>query len=147
MKKDVLVQVRGTQTTRFGQNDSQETMESVTAGLYYERNGCCYLFYEECLGDLGDVVKNRMEIRPESVKITKTGSIRACMNFELGKKNITFYQTAYGQIEVAFLTDIIQIETAEDFFRLYLRYELEMNRQYSSDNQIEITVTPNLYGE
>lgn len=143
MTKNVLVQVKGTQTRRYEPEDSGEIIESITTGTYYKRNGCHYLFYEECLGDPEDVVKNRIKIRPDAVEITKTGSTGACMNFELGKKNISLYQTMYGQMEMASLTDIIQIEEKPDVFHLYLRYELDVNNQYSCDNQIEITVTPN----
>ena len=143
MKKDVLVQVKGIRTNRYEPNEEEEAVESITAGTYYKRNGSHYILYEECLGDPEDMVKNRVKIRPDTVEMTRTGSAAANMQFQLGKKNISLYQTMYGEMEMAILTELIQIEESDHQFCLQLRYELEINNRYCSDNQIEITLTPN----
>ncbi len=143
MTKDVLVQVKGIRTNRFAPEEEAEMIESITVGTYYKRNGSHYILYEECLGDSEDIVKNRVKIRPDLVEITKTGSVNANMNYELGKKQLMLYHTMYGDMEMSTLTEMIQIQEKEDEFSVILHYELEINNQYSSDNQIEIIIKSN----
>lgn len=145
MTKQVLVQVKGIRTNRFAPEEEPEIVESITVGTYYKRNGSYYILYEECLGDAEDVVKNRIKIRQDLVEIVKTGSANTNMNFELGKKQMSLYKTIYGDMEMSTFTEIIQIEERKDELSVMLHYELEINNQYSSDNQIEIVVKSNKF--
>lgn len=145
MTKQVLIQVKGIRTNRFAPEEEAEIVESITTGTYYKRNGSYYILYEECLGDVEDIVKNRVKIRPDLVEIVKTGSANTNMSFELGKKQMSLYKTIYGDMEVSTFTEIIQIEEMKDELSVMLHYELEINNEYSSDNQIEIIVKSNKY--
>lgn len=49
MTKDILVRVRGTQTI----GEEEDTVEMITPGTYYEKNGKQYFIYDESLDETG----------------------------------------------------------------------------------------------
>ncbi len=82
MKKDVLVSVRGTQFLE----DDRDTIEVITAGSYYERNGKHYLLYDETIDGTAVPVHNRVKAAPGIVEVIKSGAVDCRMVFECGKK-------------------------------------------------------------
>lgn len=136
MKKDVLVTVRGLQLTP----DGDDTIEVVTAGKYYEKDGRRYVFYEELGEDDSSVVKNTVQIDPDHVEVRKRGMINTAMGFEKNTKLLSLYETPYGQMELGIFTRDIVLEQQEDRLRLALDYRLEMNHEHISDSKIEILV-------
>ena len=49
MTKDILVRVRGVQTI----GEEEDTVEMITPGTYYVKNGKQYLIYDESLDETG----------------------------------------------------------------------------------------------
>lgn len=49
MTKDILVRVRGVQTI----GEEEDTVEMITPGTYYEKNGKQYFIYDESLDETG----------------------------------------------------------------------------------------------
>ena len=65
MTKDILVRVRGVQTI----GEEEDTVEMITPGTYYVKNGKQYLIYDESLDETGTPTHNTvkvMETRPLS---------------------------------------------------------------------------------
>ena len=65
MTKDILVRVRGVQTI----GEEEDTVEMITPGTYYVKNGKQYLIYDESLDETGTLTHNTvkvMETRPLS---------------------------------------------------------------------------------
>ena len=54
MTKDILVRVRGTQTI----GEEEDTVEMITPGTYYEKNGKQYFIYDESLDETGEPTHN-----------------------------------------------------------------------------------------
>ena len=50
MTKDILVRVRGTQTI----GEEEDTVEMITPGTYYDKNGKQYFIYDESLDETGE---------------------------------------------------------------------------------------------
>ena len=50
MTKDILVRVRGTRTI----GEEEDTVEMITPGTYYEKNGKQYFIYDESLDETGE---------------------------------------------------------------------------------------------
>ena len=50
MTKDILVRVRGVQTI----GEEEDTVEMITPGTYYEKNGKQYFIYDESLDETGE---------------------------------------------------------------------------------------------
>lgn len=136
MTKDVLVRVKGTQ---YMDGDT-DTIEVITNGSCYEKNGKWYVLYEEVMEELNAVIRNTVKICPEKVEVTKKGRINAQMVYESGKKHVCNYVTPMGLILLGITTEAMQLELEEDKLHLDIRYLLEMNGQYVSGSRLELTV-------
>ena len=135
MTKDVLVQVKGTQ---YMDGDS-DTIEVITNGSCYEKNGKWYVLYEEIMEELNAVTKNTVKISADKVEITKKGLIQAQMVYETGKMNVCNYTTPMGLILLGITTKDISFCVEEDKLHLDIQYSLEMNGQPVSGNRLELT--------
>lgn len=137
MAKDVLVSVKGTQFID-GEKDS---VEVITSGTWYEKNGKQYLLYEETYEGMQVTTKNTVKITPEIVEVTKKGAISSRMVYELGKQHMSDYTTPMGLIVLGITTKDIFVEADQDKLHLELKYAMEMNGQFVSDSILEITAT------
>ena len=137
MAKDVLVSVKGTQFID-GEKDS---VEVITSGTWYEKNGKQYLLYEETYEGMQATTKNTVKITPELVEVTKKGAISSKMVYELGKQHNTDYVTPMGLIVLGVTTKDIFVEANAEKLHMELRYAMEMNGQFVSDSILEITAT------
>lgn len=98
MDKEVLIHVRGLQT--MDADGEQEPLEIVVPGQYYFRNGSHYLRYEEVMEDFAEPTVNYIKISRKGMEVRKKGVVNVHMVFEQGKKNMTYYTTPYGTIEM-----------------------------------------------
>ena len=57
MTKDILVRVRGVQTI----GEEEDTVEMITPGTYYVKNGKQYLIYDESLDETGTLTHNTVK--------------------------------------------------------------------------------------
>ena len=135
MTKDVLVRVKGTQEI----DGEKDTIEVITNGSCYEKNGKWYILYEEVMDELNAVTKNTVKISADTVEVTKKGLINAQMIYETGKKNVCNYATPMGQILMGITTKDIQFRVEENKMYLDIQYALEMNGQHVSSSRLELT--------
>ncbi|MBQ2402047.1 MAG: DUF1934 domain-containing protein [Lachnospiraceae bacterium] len=135
MTKDVLVRVKGTQDI----DGEKDTIEVITNGSCYEKNGKWYILYEEVMDELNAVTKNTVKISADTVEVTKKGLINAQMIYETGKKNVCNYATPMGQILMGITTKDIQFRVEENKMYLDIQYALEMNGQHVSSSRLELT--------
>lgn len=135
MTKDVLVRVKGTQDI----DEEKDTIEVITNGSCYEKNGKWYILYEEVMDELNAVTKNTVKISADTVEVTKKGLINAQMIYETGKKNVCNYATPMGQILMGITTKDIQFRVEENKMYLDIQYALEMNGQHVSSSRLELT--------
>lgn len=137
MAKDVLVSVKGTQVI----DGERDTIEVITAGTWYEKNGKQYLMYEETYEGMQVTTKNVVKITPEVIEVTKKGAISSKMIYERGKKNMSNYMTPMGMIVLGITTKDIFVEANEDKLQMEIRYAMEMNGQFVSDSTLAMTAT------
>ena len=142
MTRDVLVSVRGTQLLE----DDPDTIEVITTGSYYERNGKHYLLYDEAAGGTDAFVHNRMKAAPGIVEVTKSGAVDCRMIFECGKKHTVSYMTPFGLILLGITTSVLDVQTEEDRLCLHIEYALEMNGEFVSGCIMEIRACPRRSG-
>ena len=98
MEKEVLIHVKGLHMMDAPEGD--EPIEIVVPGEYYFRNGSHYLRYEEMLEDHGDPTVNYIKISPKGMEVRKKGQVNTHMVFEQGKRNMAFYTTSFGTLEM-----------------------------------------------
>lgn len=138
MKKDVLVTVKGMQAIESA--DGQEEVEMVAKGDYYFRNGHHFICYEEMLEGFDKPTKNMIKIAENVVEVDKKGVTNTHMVFEPEKKNVTFYATPFGQMEMGIAATKIDIQEEEEKLNILIDYALEINRVHTADCQIHVHV-------
>lgn len=137
MAKDVLVSVKGTQVID-GEKDS---VEVITAGTWYEKNGKQYLRYEEVYEEMQVTTQNTVKITPDLVEVTKKGAISSKMVYERGKQHMSNYMTPMGLIVLGITTKDIFVEADGEKLQVEISYAMEMNGQFVSDNVLIMTAS------
>ncbi len=134
MTSDVLITIKGLQMAL----DNSDSLEIITNGKYFKKNGKHYVLYEEVVED--QRVSNMIKIYNESVEVTKKGLASVQMFFETGKKNTSIYSTPFGQIEISIYAEQIRVNETDRTLELNMQYDLELNSQHVSDSQVSVTV-------
>ena len=122
MKKDVLIHVRGLQM--MDPEEEQEPIEIVVPGQYYYRNGSHYLRYEEMMDDTAQPTVNYIKMSSQGVEVRKQGQVNVHMVFEQGKKNMTFYSTPFGTLQMGIAATGLELQEEEDNIHLKAPYQI-----------------------
>ena len=140
MKKDVLIHVRGLQM--MDPEEEQEPIEIVVPGQYYYRNGSHYLRYEEMMDDTAEPTVNYIKMSAQGVEVRKQGQVNVHMVFEQGKKNMTFYSTPFGTLQMGIAATGLELQEEEDNIHLKVDYALDMNQEHVADCYLAIQAQP-----
>ena len=140
MDKEVLIHVSGLQT--MDAEGDQEPIEIVVPGEYYFRNGSHYLRYEEILEDFAEPTINYIKISPKGMDVRKKGVVNVHMVFEQGKKNMTYYTTPYGTIEMGIAATNLNLEENDSGLNMKVDYALDMNQEHVADCYLAIKAQP-----
>lgn len=139
MTQKVLLTFTGMQ---FGQDEEGAgQIETVSRGDYYKKNGSHYVIYEERLEGSEDVLKNRLKFNENTLELHRTGAVNVRMVFEENKKNLTGYNTPFGQILMGINTKKIQISEQEEHIAVEVDYALDMNDEFLSDCHMKIDIS------
>lgn len=144
MTKDVLVSISGLHLDMVENisEEESEAIEVVTPANYYCKNGKHYILYDEVTEGISGVTKNKIKISGEdSLEIMKSGISNAHMIFEKNKKNLTYYQTPYGQMLVGVNTKNMEIRVTEKNIDVCVDYELDVNHEPLADCKIKMNIT------
>lgn len=144
MKKEVLLTVKGRHKERGA---DWEGLEVMTTGTLYEKNNSLYLIYDEVMGDdENDISHNRIKIEqdPLTVTMTKSGAVASVMSFAENSREKSSYETPFGSFTLEIDTREICFENREDYMRLQIRYQLEMNYEHFSESDISIEAKPRM---
>lgn len=144
MTKDVLVSISGLHldVVENISEEESEAIEVVTPANYYCKNGKHYILYDEVTEGISGVTKNKIKISGEdSLEIMKSGISNAHMIFEKNKKNLTYYQTPYGQMLVGVNTKNMEIRVTEKNIDVCVDYELDVNHEPLADCKIKMNIT------
>lgn len=132
MDREVLIRVCGTQVSE--ETEEQEPIEIVVPGQYFLKNGTHYFRYEEYMEDFKEPTLNYIKYGSHKMEVRKQGVINVNMIFELGKRNVAFYTTPYGTIEMGLTTKEMYIqEEGEERTKLFVSYVMDMNGNYAAD--------------
>ena len=140
MDKEVLIHVRGLHMME--EDGEQEPVEIVVPGEYYFRNGSNYLRYEEILEDFSEPTINYIKISPKGIEVRKKGIVNVHMVFEQGKKNMTYYTTPYGTIEMGIAATNMNLKEDESGLNMKVDYALDMNQEHVADCCLAIQAQP-----
>lgn len=140
MDKDVLIHVRGLQM--MDTRDDQEPIEIVVPGQYYFRNGSHYLRYEERQEDFEQPTVNVIKVSKKGVEVRKQGLINVHMVFEQGKKNMTYYTTPFGTLQMGIAATGMELNELDDELCLKVDYALDMNEEHVADCFLSVQAQP-----
>lgn len=136
MNKDVLISINGLQVVE----DTNDTVEVITVGEYYNRNGKHFIMYDEMDDDSGAITKNLVKISGESIEIKRTGMITTTMLFETDKINKSYYSTPFGDLMVEIETNSIDVDESDTSLDIKIDYALSVNNQELNTCAISIKV-------
>lgn len=138
MTKEVLVSISGLQM--MGKDEENEPVEVITAGDYYKKNDKHYVIYEEVAEGFAGKTKNIIKLHDDCVDITKRGVTNVHMVFEKNKKNVTCYQTPFGNMMLGIDAKDIQIHENEKDISVNIKYALELNYEHLADCTIKMDI-------
>ncbi len=144
MTKDVLITICGLQ---FMDEEGSEPVEVITAGEYYYRNGKHYILYDEVMEGFDGITKNRIKIGEDCMDISKKGVSNVHMSFERNKKNLTSYQTPYGNLLIGIDARKLYIEEEENSLDIKVEYDLEVNYEHLAECSLTMNVRSKEAGE
>lgn len=138
MTKEVLLTLQGLQ---FDQREvDSDKIEMVTVGDYFKKNDRHYVVYEEITEGFEQPTKNRLKFSDHMVELTRNGLVNVHMVFQENKKNMSNYNTPFGQILVGIDTKRINIDEREDNIVVDVDYALDINYEFLSDCHIKIDI-------
>ncbi len=136
MKDNVLISLTSIQW----QDGEKSETELLTKAHYSRKDGIDIIQYEDtsATGFEGSVTTIRAD-GSKSASIVRSGSANSVLSLEIGRKHFCQYGTPYGSLQIGVYTHKIA-NTIERDGRLYLKYTLDLNSAYLSDNEIIMTV-------
>lgn len=72
--------------------------------------------------------------------IIRRGTSNSDLVVEPGKKHHCHYLTPYGEMMIGIYTHVIENDLSDDGGRLYMKYTIDINTSYMSDNEIILNI-------
>ena len=85
-------------------------------------------------------LKNMLKFNDNYLEFTRKGPMSVHMIFEKGKKNLTYYYTPFGSIQIGIDATSIEVKETEDEIRAEVKYALDVNYEFVGDCHINIAV-------
>ncbi len=141
MTKDVLVAISGLQIADADADKDAQPIEVISPGEYYYKNGKHYILFDELMEGFDGVTKNRIKIDDDYLELKKNGVSNVHMVFEKNKKNVTCYETPFGNLMLGINANKFDLAETEQKISLDVEYTLDINYQAFADCRIQISVT------
>lgn len=138
MTNDILVSVRGMQVLDW--QEGQEEVEVVANGKYLCKDGRHYISYEEVMEGMEGTIQNLIKVEPGAMEVTKRGLANAHMVFEKDKKNVTYYQTPFGNLRVGIAATDINVQDSGEDIDVTVSYALDVNYEHLADCTINMNI-------
>lgn len=139
MTKEVILSITGLQFDGSA-GGKGEPVEVITIGEYYNRNGKHYIMYDEVIEGFEGNTKNMVKISDSSIDITKKGVTNVHMVFERNKKNITCYNTPFGNLMIGISAKNVKVRENEENIDVNVDYALDINYEHLADCKIAINI-------
>lgn len=137
MTKEVLVSISGLQMAPDEQTDS---VEVIAPGEYYYRNNKHFVIYDEVAEGESEATKNIIKFNDDMMEVTRKGPANVHLLFEKNKKNVTYYYTPFGSLNVGIEARSIEVTEEENAIKVNVKYVLEVNYEHVAECDIVLTV-------
>ena len=120
--------------------DEKSETELITKAFYEKKGNKNIISYEdtEATGFDGSVTIIEAE-ESKMASIIRKGTANSVINLEMGKKHFCQYETPFGALQIGVYTKSIDNSLDTDG-KLYLKYALDMNSVFVSDNEIILKI-------
>lgn len=144
MTKDVLITISGMQADlKEMEASNEEPIEVVSPGNYFFKNGKHYLLFEEVAEGFQGVTKTQIKLQGEEcMEVMRRGISNTHMIFDVKRKNQSYYETPYGQLNLGLFTRNIMLDETEDNINIKVEYLLDVNYEALAECTIRINVKP-----
>lgn len=122
-------------------DEGEDKIELFTAGKCDFRNGNCILSYEEGGGIGYEHCKVKITAAEKSVTIERTGPAASTFSIEKNVKHHCVYGTPFGDFTMGINTYDIKNTLTRSGGRLWFKYSIDINSDFVSENEMDITVT------
>lgn len=140
MKEDYLIKVTGIQTV----DGDTDQIEIITSGTMLHREGKFLIKYTERDSDDPRIaIENTVLVNGDSqvTVIRKLGG-ESRLVLEKGRRHSCIYSTPMGDMSIGIYTDFIKNSLVPSVGgKLSLKYTLDFNAGFVSDNELHITIT------
>lgn len=132
---DAVITIKGKQTDI----DSKIIdIELMTEGKLFIREKSTFITYQETEMTGMEGTNTVMKIQGGTITITRQGSVNTQMEFEEGKRHLSYYETPYGGFTVEVYTYVAQCDMTDTTVNVVLRYEIVMNDERLGESTMNL---------
>lgn len=139
MTKDIFVSIKGLQNPG---EETEDELEVIIPGSYYKRGDKHFVKFDEVTEGMEGRTSNLLKIQKNSLEVTKRGLTNTHMVFEEQKKNMTYYDTPFGNLLVGIAATRVAMEETGENIDVKVDYALEVNYEHLADCTIDVKVRP-----
>lgn len=138
MAKEVLITLRSIQ---WIDSEKSET-ELITAGTFeFVADESCKIIYKESAATGFEGSETALTCYGNKlVKLIRSGNSPSNLMIEMDKKHHCHYGTPYGEFIMGVHTHVIDNKLTEEGGDIYMKYTIDINSSYISDNEIYLNV-------
>ena len=139
MNKNVLITLKSVQ---WVDKERAET-ELITTGIYENVDDGYKISYDESTATGFDGSKTVLTCYGNKfATLNRTGSTSSSFVIEKDKKHHCHYGTPYGEFMMGIYTHKIENSLTDDGGDIYMKYTIDINSSYVSDNEIFLNIKP-----
>ncbi len=138
MNKKVCVSIRGLHNSN--PEDEDDSIEVVNIGTYAFRNGKHWVRYEEPIENTDEISTSLLKFSEREMEIQTKGQVASHLVFTVGQKNVTYYETPFGGMNMGVDTSSLEIVEEENKITLDVNYGLEINLGHVSNCKVHIEI-------
>lgn len=127
-------------TSKIRTDEGEDKVELFTVGEYSEADGVFLLSYDENEGIGYENCSVSISADGEKVFIQRTGPASSTFNIEKNVKHHSIYGTPFGDFTMGVNTYDVKNELTANGGRLWFKYSIDINSDFVSENEMEITV-------
>lgn len=123
--------------------ENKEKLEFLTEGdLYKESNRSCITYEESEVSGMEGTITT-VCVDSQKVSVIRLGTTNSIMEFERGKRNLTWYSTPYGDVTMGILTKDVFVNYNEEKepTKVSIDYNIEIEGVTNSQNILNIKIT------
>lgn len=139
MSKDVSIKIKTIQSAD-GDPDVVELFTCGRLSKLKEENGY-HIVYDESEISGFEGCRVALDITDDSVKMSRTGKTESTLFIEKGKKHHGHYGTPYGDFMIGVNTNELKNEITDHGGNLYMKYTIDVNSDFFSENEVFVNIT------